>query len=208
MAEDELAQLRLDAYEPTELGFGCRRCDRRASASTQALKAKYGNPTLGDLARLVAADGSPPCNLAGVMGQILCTAIPIEPPVSHWASLSHAMRGGWNGWLFCERRHAGLKATKSCPGPIRLHVPSLIAALHYDFKLERLPSRLECPDCSGKLIRIEWEVPPPSPPNEPLAFQPRGEPASGETLHRPAKPVRSSKLRVINGSARDPRRKG
>lgn len=198
---DALEDLRLDDYRPTELDFDCRRCDRHATASTYTLKARYGNPTLGDLARRVAADGSPPCNLAGVEGNALCTVVPIEPPVDQWAELSHALYGGWRAYLQCHRRRQALKAVKSCPGPERLDVRSLAAALGFDFKLERLAMRLQCPGCGAKAISIEWEVPPPAPPPEPMSSRPVQLRPAGETLHAPAKPMPGRGLRIVKGRA-------
>ncbi len=108
---------------------------------------------------MVAADGNPPCNLADVEGNVLCSVHPEEPPVEQWATLSHARIGGWSGWLKCRRRHASLKATKSCPGEFRVDVHSLLMVLEWDFRLERLPTRLQCPECGTKAISIAWEVP-------------------------------------------------
>jgi hypothetical protein len=194
-----LADLLLDDYAPTQLDVDCRRCNRHASASTAVLKAKYGNPTLGEVARAVAADGSPPCNLASAVGNVLCSAIPIEPPVDQWAELSHALHGGWRGHITCHRHHQGLKATKSCPGPERLDVRTMVAVLGHDFRLERLRTRLQCPGCGSKAISIDWEVPPTGPPDVPVSALP--EAALGETLHRSVKTVRSRNLRVV-GKAR------
>lgn len=161
-----IADTHLDDYQPTELNLICRRCDRHATARTHSLKAKYGNPALGEVARMVAADGNPPCNLAGVEGNVLCSVLPVEPPVEQWATLTHARIGRWVGWLQCRRRHASLKSTKSCPGEFRLDVHTLLTTLEWDFPLARLPTRLQCPECGTKAILIAWEVssgPEPSP---------------------------------------------
>ncbi|WP_423069038.1 hypothetical protein [Devosia sp. CN2-171] len=155
---------RIDDYQPTELNIVCRRCDRQATARTHALKARYGNPTLSEVAFMVAADGSPPCNLAGVEGNALCGARPEEPPVEQWATLLHARSGGWTAWLKCQRRHAALKAAKSCPGEFRIDVHSLLMVLPWDFPLERLRMRLQCPGCETKAISITWDTTPPEPP--------------------------------------------
>lgn len=60
--------------------FYCRRCRRRALASCRGLKEKYGNPSMGELARLMAAAANPPSKLAGVEGQVLCSALPKNRP--------------------------------------------------------------------------------------------------------------------------------
>lgn len=161
-----IEDLRLDDYLPTELNIVCRHCNRDATARTRALKSRFGNPTLGEVARMVAADGNPPCNLADVQGSVLCSVQPAEPPVEQWALLSHARVGGWVAWLKCERRHASLKKTKSCPGEFRVDVYTLAMMLEWDFPLERLRTRLQCPECGTKSISIAWDVvkaPEPSP---------------------------------------------
>lgn len=142
--------------------FECRRCRRHGQTSVRKLHQAYGNKPLGEIARLIAADGG--CAFADTP-QSGCTAIPVEPPVHHWADLGNARYGKWQALLYCERRMAALKATNACPGPIALDVPTLVAALGYAFKLERLPTRLCCPACGTKAVRIEWLVPEePAPP--------------------------------------------
>lgn len=182
-----IADTRLHDYQPTELNIVCRRCGRHATARTYALKAKYGNPTLGEVARMVAADGNPPCNLASVEGNVLCSVLPDEPLVEQWATLTHARIGGWVGWLQCRRRYASLKSTKSCPGEFRLDVHTLLTTLEWDFPLARLPTRLQCPECGTKAISIAWEVV--SPP----------EPTPSGTLQRPTTQTSKKGLRVVGG---------
>lgn len=192
----DLTSLRLNAYKPPELGIDCPRCRRRAFALTAKLAARYGaGITLGDLARRVAADGNPPCALAGAEGNVLCGAMPVEPPIETWADLGQALNGGWVATMQCGRRHAALKAAKACPGPIMLDVATLVASFGHDGKLDRLPPRLRCPSCGTRLIRVEWTIPPPAPPPEPMA----GPMPLGETLHRPAKIVRAKGLRIVGG---------
>lgn len=183
-----IADLRLDDYQPTELNIVCRRCNRHATARTHALKSRYGNPTLGEVARMVARDGHPPCNLADVDGNVLCSVQAVEPPVEQWATLSHAQVGGWVAWLKCQRRHASLKKAKSCPGEFRVDVYTLAMTLEWDFPLERLKTRLQCPECETKAISIAWvvpEVPDPS-PVAPAKAIPRVSPLRG--------------LRVVSGN--------
>ena len=194
----DLALVRLDAYRPPELGVDCSRCHRRAFASTAKLVARYGKTiTLGDLARRVAAEGNPPCALANVEGNVLCSALPVEPPIETWADLGQAFHGRWSVALQCGRRHAAMKATKSCPGPITLDVETLVASLGHDQSLDRLPFRLRCPSCGTKVIHVEWTIPPPAPPPEPIAGPARA--MEGETLHRPARRTTARALRIMGG---------
>ncbi|MEQ1901596.1 MAG: hypothetical protein ABL866_12785 [Devosia sp.] len=158
---DDLDPIRLADYKPTSLRIQCRRCQRNASLSRHSLQTRYGNPTLGELARLVAADGERPCNVANAIGGP-CEARPDEPPVDHWATLADALYGGWECRFYCERRHAGLKASKSCPGPIRLDVRSLVTALGFDQKLYTLYRKVRCPGCASEAFSIRWRVPSPA----------------------------------------------
>ena len=186
---NRLHSLTIDQYRPTELWIECRRCRRSASATKTQLKARYGNVTLRDAALRVAADGNPPCNLAGVEGNAFCGATPIEPPVEAWATLTDARLGGWEAWLHCGRRHAALKKAKSCPHPFPITVHSLLALLPWDYPLARLPSRLHCPECGTEFISIEWLVLDEAPPPEPAVA--RSVPPSTAQLIR--------RLRVVKG---------
>lgn len=107
---------------------------------------------------------------------MLCEARPVEPPVESWATLGDAKWGGWVAYLKCERHHQGLKAAKPCPGPIRLDPRSLRVALPWDFKLDRLAQRLQCPDCDSKAISIRWVTPDPVPDPEPVSRPVFGQP--------------------------------
>lgn len=186
---DRLKTLTVDQYVPGELWIQCLRCRRSASATKAQLKARYGNVTLRDAALRVAADGKPPCNLAVVEGNAFCGAIPIEPPVEAWATLTDARLGGWEAWLHCGRRHAALKKASSCPKPFPLTVHSLLALLPWDYPLARLPSRMHCPECGTEFVSIEWLVPAEDPSPKPVA-----------TTSAPPKFRQASRgLRVVRG---------
>ena len=167
----------LNQYPWPVIAIDCPRCRRHAEARVPELRAKYGSPTLGELARQVAASRG--CALAADAGNSLCSARMVEPPVHHWATLDNAKRGGWAALLHCERHFAALKATKPCREAVELDVATLITVLGHDFPLERLPRRLLCPSCGTKSVRIAWIVPrePPAPggasaPAEPLRLRP------------------------------------
>lgn len=163
MGSDDIAGRQLSAYQPRELDIVCRRCQRHGSMKTVTLKSRYVDQTLGDIARLVAADGDPACALAA-MGGDGCSVLPIEPPFEQWATLSEARLGRWVGWLTCGRRRAGLKATRSCPGEFMVDVHSLLMVLPWEFPLAKLPTRLTCPECQTRHVVIRWEqmAPPPA----------------------------------------------
>lgn len=42
---------------------------------------------------------------------------------------------------------------------VTVDIETLVATLSYDFKLERLPSRLQRPRCHSSLVEVEWIVP-------------------------------------------------
>lgn len=149
----DIANLHLSAYQPKELDIVCRRCQRHGSSKTSNLMQRYGDRTLDDVARLVAAAGG--CALAGLGDG--CSVEPIEPPFEQWATLTDARLGNWVGWLACGRRHAALKPTKSCPGEFVVDVHSLLMTLPHDFPLARLPHRLMCPECQAQRVLIRWE---------------------------------------------------
>jgi hypothetical protein len=152
---DDLANLQLSAYAPRQLDVVCRRCTRHAALNTSKLMSRYGDRTLGEIARIVAANGTPPCNLAA-MGDG-CSAQPVEPVFEQWATLTDARLGGWVGWLSCQRRMASLKPANSCPGEFMVDVHSLLMLLDWSTPLAKLPMRLTCPECQSQRVSIRWE---------------------------------------------------
>ena len=76
----------------------------------------------------------------------------------------------------------------------------MVAVLGHDCRLDRLKARMQCPGCGSKAISIDWEVPPPETPPEPVSAFPI--PTLGETLHRPAKAVRKKDLRIVGKAKR------
>jgi hypothetical protein len=162
---DATAKLRLSAYSPRELDIVCRRCKRHGTAKTAVLMKRYGDRPIDEIARLVAADGNPPCALAA-MGEG-CSVEAVEPPFEQWATLSDARLGNMVGWLACDRRRASLKPAKACPGEFMVDVHSLLMVLPYDFPLSKLPRHLKCPECQSDHVLIRWEkmqAPAPSAP--------------------------------------------
>lgn len=162
----ELPALRLDDYGPTELEIDCARCRRHAMVSTAMLRRKFGNVRLSEIARRVAASGSPRCELALTGDGTGCAARPIEPPFHLWAMLRDAQRDGWGARLICERHLEALKRARPCPQVVDLDLDTLVASHGYDMPLERLPRRLRCPECGTRSIRVEWIAPAtrPAPP--------------------------------------------
>lgn len=184
----------VDAYRAPVIQIECSRCQRNApDLEMQRLTKRFGrNLTIGALTIQVAGSGRKPCGLAGT-GQ--CSAQAFEPPVWHWADLEQAWRGGWLARLHCQRHTAALKRTDPCPEVVILDVETLLVAYGYDFKLEKLPTKLTCPRCHTRVVSIEWVVPKPAP--DPYA------PAAADVIPLRLKPTRAQagkkRLRVING---------
>jgi len=162
----------LSAYVPRELDIVCRRCKRSASVSTNVLRGKYGDRPLAEIAQLVAADGVQACQLAAMGGG--CSVRPEEPPFEQWATLTDAAVGRWVGYLNCDRRHAGLKSTKPCPGIFAVDVETLLMVLPYDFPMADLRRKLTCPLCKSTHIELRWQQLAPPPRNTPAAARSSG----------------------------------
>ena len=159
----DLAEVKLGDYKAKLAWFRCTRCQRFTARNHYTLKAVFGEATtMGEVARRIAAEASPPCTLAAG-----CRVYPEPPPVAHWARLEDALYGRWLCLYHCQRRHASRKAASSCPGPMRLDVPTLVVGLGADFRLDRLYRRARCPKCGSERLHIEWRV-----PEEPQASEP------------------------------------
>lgn len=186
-------EMHLRDYEPPVVQIECARCKRAAvNLTLQKLAKRFGtNLTMGALARQVAASGRPPCGLAHT-GQ--CAARAWEPPVWHWADLDRAWKSGWIARLHCQRHRGGVKASRPCPEMVIVDVETLVATLGYDFKLENLPSGLQCPRCHSSLVEVEWIVP----DTTPAPFAPAADVVPLRLKPTPAAAA-LRKLRVIGG---------
>ena len=153
----------LSAYKTPELQIECARCRRSApSLKTHRLAKRFGpGAPIGEIVRQVAGSGRSPCGLAA---EGHCSATAWEPPPWHWASLDHALKGGWLARLHCMRHTAALKRVEPCPEITILDVETLHATFGYDFPLARLPGKIRCRHCNTTVTSIEWIVPAPEPP--------------------------------------------
>lgn len=184
----------LDQYRPPTIKIECLRCRRYVpDVQIPTLRKRFGNIPVIEAARRVAASGPKPCGLARDDGK-LCSVRAFEPPVWHWANLYDALHGKWQAALFCHRHLEALKRAEPCPGNVPLDIPTLLAALGHDFKLERLPSKCECPKCHTSMVEIAWHVPDPvAPPHAPAD---EGAPV---LRLRPSRGQAQRTLRVIRG---------
>lgn len=183
----------LSGYKAPVIQIECHRCRRNApELEVYKLVRRFGtNITVGQLALQLAGSGSKPCGLVS-SGQ--CSARAFEPEPWTWGTLEHAWKGHWLGRLHCQRHVAALKRTDPCPEVVILDVETLHAAFGYDFPLWRLPSKMGCPRCHGRIVSIEWTIPPTTP--EPYA-------PAADVVPLRLKPTRAQqgrkRFRVIEG---------
>ena len=183
----------LNDYEPPTLRVECLRCKRDApELKVEVLAKRFGsNIVVGELARRVALSGRHPCGLAET-GQ--CGARALEPPAWTWADLNRAWKGGWIARLYCRRHRAAIKATHACPEIVIVDIETLVAVLGYDFKLEHLPARMQCPRCHSPSVDIEWIMPSATP----SPFAPAADVVPLRLKPTPAQRA-LRKLRVVRG---------
>jgi hypothetical protein len=82
-----------------------------------------------------------------------------EPPPSMPLTVGKAMHEKWRGFIRCERHHQGLKATRPCGVEAELDLPTLVAALGYDFEIAKLKSKLTAPCCGSRSVELTWYRP-------------------------------------------------
>ncbi len=148
----DLGSERLAAYGAPEFVIQCRTCQRAATVDRTRMQKRFGDVTLLECARFVAAQRG--CDRGAD-----CSVGVFESPFDHWAKLRDAAEGRWVGLVYCGRRHAGMKSARSCAHPVPLHVPSLIAALGGSYSLYQLRLKVQCPQCESSFARIEWRRP-------------------------------------------------
>ena len=82
-----------------------------------------------------------------------------DPAPALPATVGKAMHEKWRGFIRCERHHQGLKTTKPCGVEAELDLPTLVAALGYDFEIARLKSKLLAPCCGSRSFELTWYRP-------------------------------------------------
>ena len=143
----------------------CDLCQRRGVYRADRLLGLVGDltpadalPAIGRLGKCRKALNPPHINSVnyGVdRCQIRLDRIPEAIP----ATIGKAMHSKWRGFIECERHHQGLKRAKPCGIEVELDLPTLVAALGYDFEINRLPSKLNAPCCGGRMFGLRWFVP-------------------------------------------------
>jgi hypothetical protein len=92
------------------------------------------------------------------MGEASSSAAPAAQPTPV-NTLGQAQLSGWLISLRCARTREGLKSARACPLPFVLHLPSLVAALGHDTRLDALQTRLRCPRCGSTRFTVSMSIP-------------------------------------------------
>lgn len=143
----------------------CDACQRRGVYRADRLLELVGDltpsaalPAIGQLGKCQKALNPPDINSINYgtdRCQIRSDGIPEATPTT----IGKAMHGKWRGFIECQRHHQGLKQAKPCGVEVELDLPTLVAALGYDFEIPRLPSKLNAPCCGGRMFGLRWFVP-------------------------------------------------
>lgn len=152
------------SMEPTTLSkmgqslFRVRRdaCQRRGVYRADRLLELVGDLTppsalqaIGRLGRCQKALNPPVINAINY-GMDRCQIRSDYPLETIPPTIGKAMHGKWRDFIACQRHHQGLKQAKPCGVEAEIDLPTLVAALGYDFEIDRLPSRLNAAGaCSG-----------------------------------------------------------
>lgn len=142
----------------------CDACQRRGLYRADRLLELVGDLTppsalqaIGRLGRCQKALNPPDINAINY-GIDRCQIRSDYPPETIPPTIGKAMHGKWRGFIACQRHHQGLKQAKPCGVEAELDLPTLVAALGYDFEIARLPSRLNAPCCGGRMFGLRWVV--------------------------------------------------
>jgi hypothetical protein len=75
-------------------------------------------------------------------------------------TLGDAFRAGWKVKARCAwGKHDGMKSIRECIARIDLDMPTLAWARGDGFPLARLESRLKCPTCGSRKVRVVFDIP-------------------------------------------------
>lgn len=85
-------------------------------------------------------------------------------------TLGEAWRAGWMLTARCAfGKRDGLKSIRECQYRLKLDMPTLVMTRGPIFPLSNLESRLMCPQCGSRRVRVVYDVPNvPSPRAVPL----------------------------------------
>lgn len=155
----------LNQMGSTPLRFRCEPCGRRGQYRADRLADIVGDVYPPDAMILLARHAGcpralkPPSINSTNYNQDKCQIRRDEPPPSMPPTVGKAMHEKWRGFIRCERHHQGLKATKPCGVEAELDLPTLVAALGYDFEIAKLKSKLTAPCCGSRSFELTWYRP-------------------------------------------------
>jgi len=67
---------------------------------------------------------------------------------------------GWRLRVYCRfGKRDGLKSIRACTAYIDIDVPTLIWTRGRDFPIARLDTRMKCPRCGSRRVRVAFEPP-------------------------------------------------
>ena len=150
---------------PTTLRFQCDPCSRKGKYRADRLAEIVGDVPLPQAMALLAKHAGCPRALNPPSPNSLnynvdrCQIRRDDPAPQMPATVGKAMHEKWRGFIRCERHHQGLKATKPCGVEAELDLPTLVAALGYDFDIARLKSKLTAPCCGSRSFELTWYQP-------------------------------------------------
>lgn len=160
MSADTLKQM-----GSTPLRFHCQPCGRKGKYRADRLAEIVGDVQLPEAMCLLAKHVgcpralNPPAVNSTNYNQDKCQIRRDMGASSMPPTLGKAMHEKWRGFIRCERHHQGLKATKPCGVEAELDLPTLVAALGFDFEIAKLKSKLSAPCCGGRSFEITWYRP-------------------------------------------------
>jgi hypothetical protein len=133
------------------LRYRCEPCSRKGQYRAHRLAQIVGDVTLPNAMMLLAKHAgcpralNPPSINSTHYNRDKCQIRSDAPPPSFPPTIGKAMHEQWRGFIRCERHHQGLKATKPCGVEAELDLPTLVAALGYDFEIGKLKGTLTAP---------------------------------------------------------------
>lgn len=74
-------------------------------------------------------------------------------------NLGQAFEAGWQLNVRCERRRAGLKSVRSCPGTQTLDLGTILWTHGAACPIGYLHGRLRCPKCGTLDVLVLWSTP-------------------------------------------------
>lgn len=142
----------------------CDLCDRRGAYRADRLVGLIGDVTgpqalvaiakMGGCARAI----DPPAVNDFHYNEKRCQ-IKIDIKIVVPTTIGKAMHEGWRGYIVCDRHRQGLKATKPCGVEAVLDLPTLVAALGFDFEIDALSRVMTAPCCGTRSFSLTWYQP-------------------------------------------------